>query len=535
MDDGWDLFENHDKNESGVSTGSCNFFQPASGVPAPLHPYFVAVPSGRNFKWDDLVPNLQSAIDEFLPTSFEVLGSDAAFQPLKSSLRAAVAAFRHLGRTCQEQQHDANDRCFAEAVQRCEEASRRGATEAWNQLKNGCRSEAHIYSHAFAHAMLSTSILIGSVTDETQTEVSQGFASGSSKRLKLVRSAQLPVSFERGCAKEALRHADLALLLSPDLPIVALHNLLECCAACCCVAEPVVNFDEGLPWVIPSQLHARLPNVPVVQHPIDRQSCRGLSVAQFRSERLQLACPVVIEGHLDAASWTAPRKWADLRFWAGKHGSRSVPVELGVREDDSASNALATSNEAEGSMEFADFVNRFLLPSNAECVPTAKQRPAGKAPDEWLDSPVAYLAQHTIFFQIAELQEDISIPQYCALGSVRTVNMWLGTAGTVTALHYDNDDNFLAQVSGFKYVRLYNREESERLYATSAPRSTSASCGASFCPVRVELPDLEAHPLFASVPFQETILGPGDMLFIPRHTWHYLRSLTTSLSVNVWF
>ena len=29
--------------------------------------------------------------------------------------------------------------------------------------------------------------------------------------------------------------------------------------------------------------------------------------------------------------------------------------------------------------------------------------------------------------------------------------------------------------------------------------------------------------------------GPGDVLFIPRSVWHYVRSLTTSCSVNFWF
>jgi len=148
---------------------------------------------------------------------------------------------------------------------------------------------------------------------------------------------------------------------------------------------------------------------------------------------------------------------------------------------------------------------------------------------------VAYLAQHLLLTQIPELRGDIAVPHYVALGCLRTVNVWMGTAGTVTALHYDEDDNFLAQVAGFKYVRLYAPKEDARLYATQAPRAGSASHGASFSPVRVERPDSEAHPQFTEAPYEETILGPGDMLFIPKRTWHYVRSLTTSLSVNFWF
>merc|ERR1712187_664770 len=104
------------------------------------------------------------------------------------------------------------------------------------------------------------------------------------------------------------------------------------------------------------------------------------------------------------------------------------------------------------------------------------------------------------FAQIPALRSDIAVPHYCALGEVRTVNVWLGTAGTVTALHYDEDDNFLSQVAGFKYVRLYLYEEAPKLYATATPRA-NLSHGASFSPVRAEHPDLATHPEFAKATY----------------------------------
>ena len=54
-------------------------------------------------------------------------------------------------------------------------------------------------------------------------------------------------------------------------------------------------------------------------------------------------------------------------------------------------------------------------------------------------------------------------------------------------------------------------------------------------PVRVEAPDLEEYPEFATAEYDEAILSPGDMLYLPRSHWHYVRALSTSVSFNFWF
>ena len=53
--------------------------------------------------------------------------------------------------------------------------------------------------------------------------------------------------------------------------------------------------------------------------------------------------------------------------------------------------------------------------------------------------------------------------------------------------------------------------------------------------VRCEREDFAEQPLAQQAVYTETILGPGDTLFIPSGCWHYVRSLTASVSVNFWF
>src|SRR4029077_1058107 len=47
--------------------------------------------------------------------------------------------------------------------------------------------------------------------------------------------------------------------------------------------------------------------------------------------------------------------------------------------------------------------------------------------------------------------------------------------------------------------------------------------------------DPERFPRFGSASVLDCVVGPGDVLFIPRGWWHYLRSESPSISINHWF
>ncbi|XP_071701212.1 lysine-specific demethylase JMJ30 [Rutidosis leptorrhynchoides] len=226
----------------------------------------------------------------------------------------------------------------------------------------------------------------------------------------------------------------------------------------------------------------------------------GLSLEAFMRDYFLSGSPVLLTDCM--THWPATSKWNDLNYLKKVAGYRTVPVEVGK-------NYLCTDWKQE-MLTFSEFLDR--IQSNSPIGPT-------------------YLAQHPLFDQIQELRNDIVIPDYCFAGGteMKSVNAWFGPAGTVTPLHHDPHHNILAQVVGKKYVRLYPASLSEELY----PHSESMLKNSS----QVDLDNMDPNefPKIEDAEFMDCILEEGEMLYIPPKWWHYVRSLTTSLSVSFWW
>ena len=125
--------------------------------------------------------------------------------------------------------------------------------------------------------------------------------------------------------------------------------------------------------------------------------------------------------------------------------------------------------------------------------------------------------------------------------------------GTVTRSHFDSYDNLLCQVAGYKFVRMHAPSDGGRMYAIrgsaavadkgaaaavaggGGDASGATTAQGNVSAVDVEAPDFGAHPLHAAAVAHDALLGPGDVLFIPKGWWHYVRSVTPSFSLNCWF
>ncbi|MFB6373359.1 MAG: cupin-like domain-containing protein [Bradymonadaceae bacterium] len=107
------------------------------------------------------------------------------------------------------------------------------------------------------------------------------------------------------------------------------------------------------------------------------------------------------------------------------------------------------------------------------------------------------------------------------LGRDAEDQIWVGTDNANVGLHI-HTDVFLGQLHGNKHFFLFHHRHSRKLdpiYSTPL-----------YSPVDPRDPDLRAHPeLVDAAPFVGS-LAPGDLLYIPDLTWHFLWGDGTNVS-----
>ncbi|VDN13427.1 unnamed protein product, partial [Dibothriocephalus latus] len=112
---------------------------------------------------------------------------------------------------------------------------------------------------------------------------------------------------------------------------------------------------------------------------------------------------------------------------------------------------------------------------------------------------------------------------------------WLGTSGSHTACHYDTYGvNFVLQVFGQKRWILFPPSDTQFMYPTRIPLEESTV----FSEVNFQQVDFINFPLVLNASPIVVVLQPGDVLFIPRHWWHFVESIEdggpVTCAVNLW-
>lgn len=227
------------------------------------------------------------------------------------------------------------------------------------------------------------------------------------------------------------------------------------------------------------------------------------TIENFKTNYFIPQKPCIISGQLE--HWPAVNKWS-IDYILQIAGNRTVPIEIGSKyTDDSWSQKLMTISE---------FIQKYILNSES----------------------VGYLAQHPLFDQIPELKNDIYIPDYCFYLSDNDnieeeidINAWFGPKGTVSPMHQDPKHNFLCQVIGKKYIKIYNDKFRDCIYPHKEKVLQNTS------QIDFDNIDYEKFPMIKDVPYWEGILEAGQILYIPPKFWHFIKSLSLSFSVSFWW
>lgn len=235
---------------------------------------------------------------------------------------------------------------------------------------------------------------------------------------------------------------------------------------------------------------------------VDAHMC---SVPEFSTRFFQQDRPVVLRGV--AQSWRGVTRWADAQYLVNCGGHRHVPIERRMK-------GRAMKEEI---VTFHQVLVDMLRLSTDNSTDTIHEESI-------------YLAQHALFEQIVSLKEDIDVPKFVQAGGrekADVVNAWIGSKGSGSSLHFDSADNILVQVVGEKVVRLAPYDMGPLFGQTEADENVA--------PVDIENVDREKWPRFKEVRGALVRLQPGDGLYMPAKYWHWVKALTTSISVNFWF
>ncbi|XP_041806868.1 HSPB1-associated protein 1 homolog isoform X2 [Chelmon rostratus] len=149
----------------------------------------------------------------------------------------------------------------------------------------------------------------------------------------------------------------------------------------------------------------------------------------------------------------------------------------------------------------------------------------------WAYADYKYIA--TLFQDQPSMFEDVRWSEFGFEGrNGRESTLWIGTEGANTPCHLDSYGcNLVLQVQGRKRWHLFPPDDTVNLYPTRIPYEESSV----FSQVDVLHADLRRFPAFQAVRAHVVTLQPGQVLYVPRHWWHYVESVDPiTVSVNSW-
>jgi hypothetical protein len=132
---------------------------------------------------------------------------------------------------------------------------------------------------------------------------------------------------------------------------------------------------------------------------------------------------------------------------------------------------------------------------------------------------------------------DERLPGFISMDRLYSSNLWIGSGGNKSLLHFDHVNSLLIMVEGTKRFLLFGPEETDKMYPHSVLDIRSIKEGRVLdSRVNADQIDLEKFPRLRGAKGLHGELQPGQALFIPAGTWHYIESSGLNVAVNYfWF
>ncbi|MBD2559791.1 MULTISPECIES: cupin-like domain-containing protein [Nostoc] len=225
---------------------------------------------------------------------------------------------------------------------------------------------------------------------------------------------------------------------------------------------------------------------------IERRS--NLSYDEFFREYSSVGKPVIITDAMK--DWPASTKWT-LDFFNSECGS----LKASVREDGDYKKQLQIT--------IGDYIDYLTADERSKTLYLFDFHPYNY-PQLYNDYKVPVYFPNWFDRLPKKFQEKYDYPlDYIMIGG----------KGCSIGLHVDGGYTYawLALISGKKRCALFTPDQTEFLYNGK---------------VDVFNPDLEKFPLYAKVKPVETILEPGEILYIPTRWWHQVETLEDSIALS---
>lgn len=226
----------------------------------------------------------------------------------------------------------------------------------------------------------------------------------------------------------------------------------------------------------------------------------NLSREEFLELYYSKNIPVVINGLMK--NWPALNLWT-LDYLKSKFGDEIVEIQMGRNRDPIYEE---NSDYLKQKISFGKYIDMILQ--------------GGETNDYYMtaNNHVIENAKMKALLDDIEIFPEFLRPDHKA----SELFFWLGPAGTITPLHHDRQNIFMAQVMGRKLIKLVAPEQTHLVYNHRTV----------FSQVDCENPNFERFPLFQKATVITGILNPGQVLFLPNGWWHYVRALDISTTVT---